>query len=135
MVAKLGKRLGILAFSFSFRYKGQSIIFEQENSCLFQTVFVDNHDNQRGHGGGGANVLTYKESKQYKMATAFKLAHPFGIKRMMSSFAFTHSDQGPPQDANGNLVSPSINADGTCGNGWVLTLSTFYYYVQQTYFP
>lgn len=26
-------------------------------------------DNQRGHGGGGADVLTYKNSKQYKMAT------------------------------------------------------------------
>jgi len=82
-------------------------------------VFVDNHDNQRGHGGGGANVLTYKQDKQYKMATAFKLAHPFGIKRLMSSFAFTNSDQGPPQDGSGNIISPSINADGTCGNGWV----------------
>lgn len=82
-------------------------------------MFVDNHDNQRGHGSGGSNVLTYKESKQYKMATAFKLAQPFGIKRMMSSFAFTQSDQGPPQDGNGNLISPSINPDGTCGNGWV----------------
>jgi alpha-amylase len=28
---------------------------------------VDNHDNQRGHGGGGANILTYKESKLYKV--------------------------------------------------------------------
>lgn len=25
-------------------------------------VFVDNHDNQRGHGGGG-NILTHKESR------------------------------------------------------------------------
>lgn len=24
-------------------------------------VFVDNHDNQRGHGGGG-NIITYKDS-------------------------------------------------------------------------
>lgn len=53
------------------------------------------------------------------MATAFKLAHPFGIKRMMSSFAFTDTDQGPPQDGQGNLIPPSINPDGTCGNGWV----------------
>ncbi|XP_058467619.1 alpha-amylase A-like [Malaya genurostris] len=82
-------------------------------------VFVDNHDNQRGHGAGGDNVLTYKDQKQYKMATAFTLAHPFGIPRMMSSFAFEESDQGPPQDADGNLISPSINADNSCGNGWV----------------
>jgi len=84
-------------------------------------VFVDNHDNQRGHGGGGADVLTYRESRPYKMATAFLLAHPFGVTRLMSSFAFpAHlTDLGPPQDAKGNLVSPSIQADGTCGNGWV----------------
>lgn len=25
-------------------------------------VFVDNHDNQRGHGGGGS-VITYKDSR------------------------------------------------------------------------
>jgi hypothetical protein len=30
-------------------------------------VFVDNHDNQRGHGAGGENILTYKESKPYKV--------------------------------------------------------------------
>lgn len=71
-------------------------------SLFLTLVFVDNHDNQRGHGGGGANVLTYKQARQYKMATAFKLAHPFGIKRLMSSFAFTDTDQGPPSDANGN---------------------------------
>ncbi|XP_055636514.1 alpha-amylase A-like [Toxorhynchites rutilus septentrionalis] len=82
-------------------------------------VFVDNHDNQRGHGAGGDNILTYKLPKNYKMASAFMLAHPFGIPRVMSSFAFNHGDQGPPQDADGNLIPPSINADNTCGNGWV----------------
>ncbi|KAF2880634.1 hypothetical protein ILUMI_25528 [Ignelater luminosus] len=82
-------------------------------------IFVDNHDNQRGHGAGGSNVLTYKNSKQYKMATAFMLAHPYGITRIMSSFAFDHSDAGPPHDNNGNILSPIINSDDTCGNGWV----------------
>lgn len=33
-------------------------------------VFVDNHDNQRGHGAGGASILTYKEPKLYKVFTA-----------------------------------------------------------------
>jgi alpha-amylase len=82
-------------------------------------IFIDNHDNQRGHGAGGGDVLTHKIPKNYKMATAFMLAHPFGIVRMMSSFAFSNTDQGPPQDGNGNIISPSINPDGTCGNGWV----------------
>jgi len=82
-------------------------------------VFVNNHDNQRGHGGGGADVLTYKDARPYKMATAFELAHPYGTTRIMSSFYFESTDQGPPQDSDGNIISPSINADGTCGNGWV----------------
>jgi alpha-amylase len=51
-------------------------------------VFIDNHDNQRGHGAGGASVLTYHDDKLYKMATAFVLAWPYGSTRIMSSFAF-----------------------------------------------
>lgn len=30
-------------------------------------TMVDNHDNQRGHGAGGSNILTYKEPKPYKV--------------------------------------------------------------------
>nr|AAL92553.1 alpha-amylase [Bibio marci] len=82
-------------------------------------VFVDNHDNQRGHGAGGKSILTYKQARQYKMATAFTLAHPYGHVRLMSSFAFTNTNDGPPQDGAGNIISPNINPDGSCGNGWV----------------
>lgn len=83
-------------------------------------VFVDNHDNQRGHGAGGNEILTYKDAKLYKMAIAFMLAHPFGIPRIMSSFAFSTSDQGPPSTSDGRLISPTIKADGTCDtNYWV----------------
>lgn len=57
-------------------------------------VFIDNHDNQRGHGAGGDNVLTHKKAKKYKMASAFMLAHPYGIPRVMSSFSFSDPDQG-----------------------------------------
>jgi alpha-amylase len=83
-------------------------------------TFVDNHDNQRGHGAGGADVLTYKNSKPYKMATGFHLAWPYGIPRIMSSFYFDNGDQGPPADGNGNLRSPTFT--GTACNpssGWV----------------
>ncbi|EDS43917.1 alpha-amylase B [Culex quinquefasciatus] len=82
-------------------------------------VFVDNHDNQRGHGAGGPNILTYKQARNYKMATAFMLAFPFGIKRIMSSFYFEDTEQGPPQDAAGNLIPPVINDRGLCDNGYV----------------
>lgn len=58
-------------------------------------VFVDNHDNQRGHGAGGNSILTYKVPKQYKMAVAFTLAHTYGVPRIMSSFIFGEdTDQG-----------------------------------------
>ncbi|XP_059224390.1 alpha-amylase A-like [Stomoxys calcitrans] len=82
-------------------------------------IFVDNHDNQRGHGAGGADILTYKQARQYKMATAFMLAHPFGITRVMSSFAFDNTDQGPPTTDGSNIRSPTINADQSCGGGWI----------------
>ncbi|XP_033100290.1 alpha-amylase 4N-like [Anneissia japonica] len=82
-------------------------------------VFVDNHDNQRGHGGGGS-IITHEESRLYKMATTFMMAHPYGAKRVMSSYYFNHNtDQGPPSDGSGNTNSVQINADGTCGGGWV----------------
>jgi alpha-amylase len=54
-----------------------------------------------------------------QMAVAFMLAYPYGYPRMMSSFSFENRDQGPPHDANDNILSPTINNDGTCGNGWV----------------
>lgn len=78
-------------------------------------IFVDNHDTQRGND----QTLTYKTSRNYKMATAFKLGHTYGIPKIMSSFAFDSSEQGPPQDSNENIISPKINSDNTCGNGWI----------------
>ncbi|XP_015122799.1 alpha-amylase 2 [Diachasma alloeum] len=98
-----------------FRSIGEDWSMLPRDSAL---IFIDNHDNQRGSGGGGA-VLTYKRPKLYKMAVAFMLAHPYGNPKIMSSFAFDESDQGPPADAQGNLTPPVIRADGSCGGGWV----------------
>ncbi|ODN02193.1 Pancreatic alpha-amylase [Orchesella cincta] len=81
-------------------------------------VFIDNHDNQRGHGGGGADILTFKVSRLYKMATAFMLAHPYGLTRVMSSYNFDEDWTGPPNN-NGNTLPVPINPDGTCGSGWI----------------
>jgi len=53
------------------------------------------------------------------MAVAFMLAHPYGTARIMSSFDFHSFDATPPQDSSGNLLSPIINSDDTCGNGWI----------------
>ncbi|WAR15064.1 AMY-like protein [Mya arenaria] len=51
-------------------------------------VFLSNHVNQRGHGGGGAPI-TFRNPKQLKIATAFMLAHPYGFPRVMSSYEWT----------------------------------------------
>ncbi|KAG8228003.1 hypothetical protein J437_LFUL007976 [Ladona fulva] len=82
-------------------------------------VFIDNHDNQRGHGAGGNQILTYKDTRLYKMAVAFMLAWPYGEPRLMSSFQFNSSEAGPPHDKRGDILPVTINEDMTCGNGWI----------------
>ena len=69
---------------------------------LSALAFVDNHDNQRNHGGGG-DVLTYKDDYYYKLATAFNLAHHYAFKRVMSSYDFTDTDAGPPGNQPGDF--------------------------------
>ncbi|KAK3593460.1 hypothetical protein CHS0354_020226 [Potamilus streckersoni] len=89
-------------------------------------VFIDNHDNQRGHGGGGG-VLTHFEPKPYKMATEFMLAHPYGWTRVMSSYNWDRNVQGgedqnnwigPPHNGDMSIKDVQINSDMTCGGGW-----------------
>ena len=71
-------------------------------------VFIDNHDNQRGHGGGG-NLLTHEDPWNYKIGSSFMLAHDYGFKRVMSSYYFHgDTDAGPP--------SSSPHSD--CGGAW-----------------
>jgi alpha-amylase len=81
-------------------------------------VFIDNHDKQRGHGGGG-NYLTYKNGPLYDLANVFMLAHPYGKPLVMSSYDFSDGDQGPPADAQGNTRSPLSTHASTCTDGWV----------------
>lgn len=80
-------------------------------------VFIDNHDKQRGHGGGG-NYLTYKNGKLYELANVFMLAHPYGHPLVMSSYQFSDSDQGPPSDTNGRTRPVYRNGAVVCQE-WV----------------
>jgi alpha-amylase len=80
-------------------------------------VFVDNHDNQRGHGAGG-DTLTFKWSDAYKLANIFMLAFDYGTPAVMSSYHFNDPNQGPPQTGDGTLI-PALNERGDCHGGWV----------------
>ncbi|XP_077978297.1 alpha-amylase 1-like [Glandiceps talaboti] len=82
-------------------------------------AFIDNHDNQRGH-GGGSSPLTYKEPRAYKMATEFMLAHDYGSIRIMSSYYFEDTEIGPPADGNGNTndVECSVQGGWVCEHRW-----------------
>ena len=73
-------------------------------------VFIDNHDVQRGHAGAG-HMLTHKEADLYLLGNIFMLAWPYGYPKVMSSYSFEDSNQGPP--------SSSPNAgEGDCSAGW-----------------
>ncbi len=78
-------------------------------------VFVDNHDNQRGHGGGGA-LLTHRDGPLYRLADMFMLAWPYGYPRIMSSYAWdgVNDRTGPPADSRGNT---NDIYNGTAGDG------------------
>ena len=67
-------------------------------------VFIDNHDTQRGHGAG--EPLTFTDGDLYEIANAFMLAWPYGHAKVMSSYAFQGSDDGPP-------------ASTACEEGWI----------------
>nr|XP_027798927.1 pancreatic alpha-amylase isoform X2 [Marmota flaviventris] len=90
-------------------------------------VFVDNHDNQRGHGAGGSSILTFWDARLYKMAVGFMLAHPYGFTRVMSSYRWPRyfvngqdvNDWVGPPNNNGVTKEVTINPDTTCGNDWV----------------
>ncbi|MEW8627064.1 MAG: hypothetical protein AB2551_15025 [Candidatus Thiodiazotropha sp.] len=65
-------------------------------------TFIDNHDNQRGNGGGG-KVFAHKGGNgrnygirnylpAYRLANIFMLAVPYGYPKVMSSYAFGNGE-------------------------------------------
>lgn len=92
-------------------------------------AFTDNHDKQRGHGGGG-NYLTYHNGATYDLANVFMLAWPYGYPALMSSYAFNKASNydtsyGPPHYSGGATKGPWDGgvANPACFNqsvgGWV----------------
>lgn len=79
-------------------------------------IFVDNHDTQRGHAGEAA--LTHKSGPIYTFANIFMLAHPYGYPKVMSSYNFQNSDQGPPSQSVRNGTNCGHDKDYTCEHRW-----------------
>jgi alpha-amylase len=93
-------------------------------------AFLDNHDTQRGHAGGGS-VITYHNGPTHDLANVFMLAWPYGYPVVMSSYAFNTSSAfdtsfGPPFDpSTGATRGPwdGATSQPACFNqsvgGWV----------------
>jgi len=84
-------------------------------------VFVDNHDNQRGHGGGGA-ILTFYESRAYKGASIMTMANNYGHVRIMSSYRWPGGPDendgiGPPTNDGHDIKNVVIQENGGCDDG------------------
>ena len=79
-------------------------------------AFIDNHDTQRG-----SDVLTYKQGRLYKLAVCFMLGWDYAHVRVMSSYQFDYSDQGPPANADGSLQDVVCQFNGgpyVCEHRW-----------------
>jgi alpha-amylase len=84
-------------------------------------VFVDNHDNQRGHGMSA--MTTHRDGRRYDLASIFLLAWPYGTPKLMSSYQWGGVDdsRGPPRDGEGNTLAV-FDAEGVAdcgGENWV----------------
>lgn len=81
-------------------------------------VFIDNHDNQRGHGGAG-HVITHKDGRLYDLVNVFMLAWPYGYPKIMSSYGFENTDAGPPMDGDQTRrVHPTGGGLNCFGDDW-----------------
>ena len=76
--------------------------------------FVDDQDTERD---GGA--LYYADGAQYLLANIFMLAWDYGTPMVLSDYAFSSYNQGPPS-AGGNAIAPVTCGEGTweCEDRW-----------------
>jgi alpha-amylase len=103
-------------------------------------AFLDNHDNQRGHGNGAwqadgriANILTFHyDGNLYNLANVFMLAWPYGYPDVMSSYRWPINVQwaggnfkdvndwmGPPADGQGHTKDVNCSSEEwVCEHRW-----------------
>ncbi len=93
-------------------HRADDVVGESMQPSDKVVIFIDNHDNQRGHGGGGA-VFAHKggdghnygirnDLPAYRLANIFMLAYPYGYPKVMSSYTFGNGElwdlSNPSQD-------------------------------------
>jgi hypothetical protein len=81
----------------------------------FAVVFTDNHDNQRGHGAGGACVLDHRDGfARYNLGNVFLLANPYGYPSVMSSYYWSNNPSSDVGDSKGppSATSPFVSGSG-----------------------
>lgn len=76
-------------------------------------VFVDNHDTERN-----GSTLSYQEGDQYALAQVLTLAGTYGTPQVLSGYAFSDTDAGPPQDADGRVRDAACADDVGPGRAW-----------------
>jgi alpha-amylase len=90
-------------------------------------VFVCNHDDQRGQSGDIDTTITFFDADLYKRATAFMLAWPYGVPRVMVSYywdrdivndADVNYWVGPPTDDGSDISPVEYNDDLSCQGDW-----------------
>jgi len=88
-------------------------------------VFIDNHDTQRT--GDLNTILTFRQSRMYKIANAFQLAWQYGHVRIMSSYNWNQNIQGghdtnewvgPPSNGGNTNDVACFNGDWICEHRW-----------------
>jgi pullulanase/glycogen debranching enzyme len=81
----------------------------------FAVVFTDNHDNQRGHGAGGAYILDHRDGNAlYNLGNIFMLAYPYGHPSVMSSYYWSSDPNSNAGDSKGppSTTPPYISGSG-----------------------
>lgn len=81
-------------------------------NSAFAQVFVDNHDNQRGHGAGGACIVDHRDGQVYNLASIFMLAHPYGHPSVMSSYYWDQGGSGEDNEGPPSTTSPNTSGSG-----------------------
>lgn len=76
-------------------------------------VFVDNHDNQRGHGAGGASILTFWDPR-WERSSLFALPRPFNNTETLLPFTMaSFCNFQTLQNGSGIYARPSVRVH-TC---------------------